>query len=105
MSAKPKARWKIHGYKGLELVFDKTLPGGYSHHGEIKTLLQRLACRDYTPDEIFNASTRTGRKQGFLEPRVDGPPNGNRVTIWIESGLVSYIAGYWRAGEPDVPAD
>jgi hypothetical protein len=95
-----KAHWKIRGYKSTELVFDKTWPGGYTN-SEIKTLLQRLACRDLTPDEIFNSSSRRARKDGFLEPRVDGPPHGKRLIIWLDSGIVSYIAGYWKDDEPD----
>ena len=100
MQTKPKARWKIRGYNSTELVFDKTLPGGYTN-GAITTLLQRLACRDLSLDEIFAASKRKRRGTGFLEARVDGPPHGKRLSIWLESGLVSYIAGYWNADEPD----
>jgi hypothetical protein len=95
-----KARWKIEGYKSTELVFEKTLPGGYSNR-EIKTLLQRLACRDLNPEEVFAASLRRRSSPSFLEPRVDGPPHVKRLTISLDSGIVSYIAGYWKAGEPD----
>jgi hypothetical protein len=95
-----KARWKLEGYKSTELVFQKELPGGYTHN-EIKTLLQRLACRDLTPEEIFNSSTRRAKKAGFLTPQVSYPPNGLRTTIWLDSGIVNYVASYWKAGEPD----
>jgi hypothetical protein len=95
-----KARWKIQGYKSTELVFDEEWPGGYTHN-EITTLLQRLACRDLTPDEIFASSSRRARKNGFLVPRISYPPQGKRTTITLDSGIVSYIAGYWRADEPD----
>jgi hypothetical protein len=100
MPRRLKARWKIRGYKSTELVFDKTLPGGYTN-GEIKTLLQRLACRDLNADEIFAASLRRRGGRGYLEPHIDGPPHGKRLTIWLDSGMVSYIAGYWKADEPD----
>ncbi len=82
-------------------MFDKTLPGGYST-GEIETLLQRLACRDLNQEEIFAASLRRRSDHiGFLKPRVDGPPHGKRLTIQLDSGIVSYIASYWKADEPD----
>jgi hypothetical protein len=70
-----EARWKIHGYESTTLVFNKELPGGYSV-SEIKTLLQRLACRDLTVEEIFNASSRRARKDGALACQVIPPSTG-----------------------------
>ena len=100
MTKSLKARWKIEGYERDKLVFEKKLPGGYTQ-GEIKTLLQRLACRDLSPDEIFSSSTRRAKKSGLLAPNISYPPNGKRTTIWLDSGIISYVAGYWRADEPD----
>jgi hypothetical protein len=95
-----RARWKIEGYQGTELVFERELPGGYTEN-EIKTLLQRLTCRDLTPEEIFASSTRRAKRLGLLTPQVSHPPQGKRTTIWLDSGIVSYVAGYWKADEPD----
>ena len=93
-----KPRWKIQGIHSTTVVFKGELPGGYSN-GEITTILQRLACRHLTDEEIISASLRKGRRTSLLEAKTAGPPHGNRLTIWIDGTTVDYIAGYWRAGE------
>jgi hypothetical protein len=92
-----KSRWKIQGIQSTTVVFKAELPGGYSN-GEIATILQRLACRHLTDEEIISASLRKGRRTSLLETKTAGPPHGNRLTIWIDGATVDYIAGYWRPG-------
>lgn len=94
-----KRYWVIEITRRLETIFRKRLPG-YLSTQEITTILQRLASRDLTPREIISASVRKPRRTHLLEARVDGPPHGKRVMVWLP-GCLDYKAGYWREDELD----
>jgi hypothetical protein len=93
--------WRIEGYKQFDRVFQTRLPGNMSE-SEIVTIIQRLACRHLSEEEIVQASLRKNRRTSLLEPLIGRPPNGHRTTISIDHGT-DYVASYWRAGE--VPLD
>jgi hypothetical protein len=78
-------------------VLRKRLPGNLSNQ-EITTILQRLAARSLSPAEVIAASVRKPGRTPLLEARVDGPPQGKRVMIWLPAAL-DYTASYWRGDE------
>jgi|SRR5580693_2710801 hypothetical protein len=92
-----KRYWRIEILKGLEPVFRNYVPGNLSNY-EAATILQRLASRDLTPREVVAASIRKPRRTGLLDFRVDGPPRGKRVMIWLPD-CPEYVASYWHSGE------
>lgn len=92
-----KRNWVIEITKGFETSFRKHLPGNLSAR-EITTILQRLASRDLSPREVIAASVRKPRRTSLLDVRVDGPPRGKRVVIWLPV-CTDYKASYWRADE------
>jgi hypothetical protein len=73
------------------------LPGNLSHQ-EVATILQRLASRDLSPMEVIAASIRKPYRTSLLEVRVDGPPNGKLIMIWLLA-FPDYKASYWREDE------
>jgi hypothetical protein len=94
--------WRLYGYKRIEKVYEAVLPGNMTD-AQVTTLVQRLACRDLTEDEIVGASLRKNKKSTLLDVQLGrGGPNSRHT---ISCGhTVSYIAGYWKAGEP-VPGE
>lgn len=50
--------WRINGYEGLTVVFQRKIPTGQFSDKEVVTLLQRLAARHLTDNEIVLSSLR-----------------------------------------------
>ncbi len=92
-----KRYWVIEITEGFLTVLRKRLPGHLSNQ-EIITILQRLASRTLSPREVIAASIRKPRRTSLLEARIDGPPHGKRVMIWLPASL-DYKASYWREDE------
>lgn len=90
----PKHIWRIEGIKSTTTVFRRDIPGHLSND-EVTRILQRLACKNLTENEIISASLRKRSRTALLEPVISSPPHGKRLTIWI-GGLVDYIASAWR---------
>ncbi|RUV04213.1 MULTISPECIES: hypothetical protein [unclassified Mesorhizobium] len=67
--------WLIQGYDGLELMFQRRFSPVFSER-EIAALLQRLAARDLSVAEVFNASLRRSMKEysPFLEVKRESGP-------------------------------
>jgi hypothetical protein len=97
MPAQNKRYWVIEITRRFETVFRKRLAGNLSTQ-EVTTVLQRLASRDLSPREVIAASIRKPNRTTLLEVRVDGPPNGKRVMIWLPA-LRDYKASHWREDE------
>ena len=57
--------WKIRGYDDLEPIFERTIAGGSLSEQEMTTLLQRLASRHLSDDEVVSASLRRNAS-GYL---------------------------------------
>jgi len=49
--------WKIRGWDGDKLIFEREVAGNLSEP-EVSTMLQRLACRHLSDAEIIRASLR-----------------------------------------------
>jgi hypothetical protein len=105
MAMNKRALWRIEGLHHYEAFFRTTLPGGYSEE-TIITIIQRLACRHLTPQEIVSASRerRSKSQDERLVPLIGRKPHGKRTTISISLGF-DYIASYWHAGELEIKPD
>ena len=93
----PKGFWRIEGVDGTTISFMRDLPG-FLTESEIIVILQRLACRLLTENEIVSASLRKNARTALLQPAISRRPRGKRLVISV-SGAVDYIATYWRADE------
>ena len=83
--------WRICGYDGIEPLFERTIAAGSMTNQEMTTLLQRLASRHLSDDEIVSASMRTNAN-GYaphLEVLLNhqGSPG-----LMVSGGRYSYIA-------------
>jgi hypothetical protein len=50
--------WKITGYDGASVLFERTLPESALSEAEMEVLLQRLVAQDLNSSEIVAASLR-----------------------------------------------
>lgn len=90
MSRKPKRYWPIEIEQRHEVVFRRRLPGNLTPN-EIGRILQRLACRELTVEEII-ASLRRGRcDASLLELRYEYPPKARRDFVYL-TNLRGYVA-------------
>lgn len=100
MSQDAKRVWKIVGYDGAEKLFEKVLPLESLSEREMTALLQRLAAKCLTPDEIISASLRRNSKSyaALLEPRQQSRPASARFCISV-GGAQYWVASVWSADE------
>jgi hypothetical protein len=63
------AVWKIEGWDSTRRIFELRAPGNLEPR-EVTRMLQRLACRDLSPQEIVSSSLRRNHKEraNFLDP-------------------------------------
>ena len=82
--------WKITGFESSVSVCDHKLPVDSLLEAEVLTLLQRLASRHLTPEEVVAASLRTGTPgySNLLEPV---PAHGGKYAISV-GNLCRYTA-------------
>ena len=73
MPRKPKRYWRVEVEKRHEVVFRRRLPGNLTAN-EIGRILQRLACRELTAEEIVSSSRRGGWEASLLHLRYERPP-------------------------------
>ena len=94
---KGQGHWRIEGIDGTTTFYEAVLPGNLNDD-EITTIIQRLASKHLSEDEIIGASLRKNRRTALLEPlRSRGSPN-SRHTISIDHGI-GYVASYRRPDE------
>lgn len=93
--------WRIERMDCDEVTFERFVPGNLSEK-EVITIVQRLACKHLSEDEIIEASMRRPSRTALLETLRGGKPHGKRTTISIDHGI-TYMASYWRADELDSP--
>ena len=72
-----KRSWKIEGREGAELFWEQELPGSLGEKRIIE-LLQRLASRHLTEDEIVSCSLpqKSSCYRPLLEPQIDAKGRG-----------------------------
>jgi hypothetical protein len=100
MSQDAKRFWKIVAYDGSHKLFEKVLPLGSLSEGEMTTLLQRLAARSLSPDEIISASLRPDSKSyaPLLEAQQQSRPAASRFYISVGTAQ-NCVASVWNADE------
>lgn len=59
----PRTQWLIQGYKSTQKIYETELPLGSLSEAEMIVLLQRLACRHLSEDEIVDVSVRKSSKR------------------------------------------
>lgn len=74
-----KEAWLIQGYDGLEAIFEMEVSIALSER-EIRSLLQHLAARHLTPQEIVAASLRS-RMNGYVSLLEVSRENRTRVIL------------------------
>ena len=52
--------WKIRGFDGMALTFERSIPEGSLSEAEVKVMLQRLVARHLTDGEVVGGSLRQG---------------------------------------------
>ena len=93
----PNPPWKIAGYDGTNKIYSGEAPGILTEE-EIATLLQRLAARHLSHEEVISASLRKNLRgySGLLECNIDrAGEKGNMVTAGTDNP--HYIAFRKRA--------
>ena len=92
-------RWIITGYDGTDKLMKFSILFGMTSEGQIVALLQRLASRHLTPEEVVAASYRKGSVgySPLLEPLISPRP---RRTIQVGSNPY-YVAAIWQSGESE----
>jgi hypothetical protein len=98
---KPKTYWRIEIMEGTDVVFRRYLSGNMSDD-EIALILQRLACRKLTADEIVAGSLRRPKRSGLLDCRFESTRTAKRSLVWLAT-FPKYIASKWGADEPREP--
>jgi len=75
--------WQIKGYYGTEQILDVSEPVSHFTDSQIEVLLQRLACRSLSKDEILTASKNKRNRTSLLE--VSKQNSEGRVTFMCGS--------------------
>ena len=73
----PGTCWKIAGYANGKIFFERTLPYHHLTSGQASGLIQRLAARHLSPEDIVTASQKMGTsgRTDHLEVRcISGRP-------------------------------
>jgi hypothetical protein len=68
-----RTRWEIRGYRSTHLIYQTNLPIGTLSEREMVCLLQRLACKHLSFEDIAASSMRRRSKRysQALEPRIE----------------------------------
>ena len=102
MPREPKRYWRIEIGKRHAVVFRRRLPGNLTEN-EIGAILQRLACRELTAEEVITSSRRGGRDASLLHLRFEFAPKAARDLVYL-TNIPGYVASRWLSEEiPDKP--
>lgn len=83
--------WKICGYDGAREVFQRAVPEGALSESEVIILLQRLASRHLTDDDVVSSSLRKNADDYAVHLEVQRSRGGKYVLMTTGSGH-HYIA-------------
>ena len=90
----PRTRWLIQGYKSTQKIYETDLPLASLSESEMIVLLQRLACRHLSEDEIVDASVRKSAKRHNPIPlTIERESTRERFSMSIGHNPYYYIAG------------
>ena len=72
---KGKRVWRIEGFDGTELIFEKEIPLHLLSDGQIEEVLRRLVSRHLSENEIVGASlNRKAKRTSLLDVRRSAQP-------------------------------
>ena len=83
--------WKISGYDGSRTVYERSVPEGALSESEVVTLLQRLAARHLSDDEVFSSSLRKN-SHGFTPHLEIGRNTGEKPALMTTGSGHHYTA-------------
>jgi len=78
--------WVIRGYDGSEQAFERSMPEGLLSEVEMKAVLQRLACRHLSDDEVVSASLRKNATGYRADLEIKQSHGGRFTLMTIGSG-------------------
>ena len=78
--------WKIRGYDGNRQVFERAIPLGSLSDAQVTMLLQRLASRHLTDEEVVSASLRRNAVGYAPHLEVQKNPGGKYAIMTTGSG-------------------
>lgn len=83
--------WKIVGYQSSQIIFEDTLPMGALSEAAMKILLQRLAARHLSAQEVVASSLKLNNKgySGALEVQRS---HGDTYALMTTDSLYYYVA-------------
>ena len=81
-----KQFWRIYGYDGNRAVFTRTVPKRSFSEPEMVRLLQRLASRHLTDDEVVSASLRKNADAHATHLEVQRNYDGKYALMTARSG-------------------
>ena len=61
--------WTVAGYEAGEKVFERTIPVDAIAESDVKGLLQRLAARGLSEEDVISASLGSDHRSGALRAR------------------------------------
>lgn len=79
--------WKIRGFSGQQLTFEREIPEGSLSEPEVITLLQRLQARHLTEGEIVSASLRKGSAAYRHDFEIQRNQSGKYILMTNGSGV------------------
>ena len=88
----PNPPWTITGYDGTNKIYSGEAPGILTEE-EIATMLQRLAARHLSHEEVISASLRKNLRgyAPLLECIIDrAGKNGNSVTVGSDPYYIAF---------------
>ncbi len=89
--AMTRRHWVIRGYDGSEQTFERALPEGLLSEAEMKIVLQRLACRHLSDEEVVSASLRKNAA-GYRADLEVRQSHGGRFTLMTAGTGCHYAA-------------
>lgn len=83
--------WKITGYDASRTAYERMVPESALNEGEVIALLQRLAARHLSDDEVFSSSLRSNTN-GFAPHLQVGRNSGEKPALMTAGSSHHYTA-------------
>ncbi|MBJ7319787.1 MAG: hypothetical protein JHC96_13400 [Brevundimonas sp.] len=89
-----KQFWRIVGYDGLKMTYERKLPFGSLSDGEMVEILRRLQARHLTEDEIVDSSLRKNARgrRDHLEVTINKHDVDDRYALMTTNSSWYYVA-------------
>ena len=86
-----RRHWVIRGYDGSDQTFERTMSEGLLTEAEMKVVLERLACRHLSDEEVVSASLRKNAA-GYRADLEIRQSHGGRFALMTTSSGCHYTA-------------